>query len=114
MIDELFSPTFVGHTPLPGVPPTREGVRALFAGLHAAFPDLIVTIHEQVAEGDKVVTHKTLAGSHEGPFLGVPATGRRIAFDVIDLITVADGKLAAHRALVDQLGLLRQLGVIPS
>ena len=112
LVDELLAPDFIDHSPLPSVPPTRDGVRALFAALHAAFPDLQITIHEQLAEGDKVMTRKTFAGTHQGEFLGVPATGRPVQFDVIDILRVANGKLTEHRCLVDQLALLQQLGVV--
>lgn len=113
LVDELLTPDFVDHNPLPGVPPTRDGVRGLFAGLHIAFPDLQITIHEQLAEGDKVMTHKTFAGTHEGEFLGIPATGKAVKFDVIDILRVVDGQLTDHWNVVDQLSLMQQLGVIP-
>lgn len=114
LVDELFAPDFVDHSPLPGVLPTRDGVRGLFAALHVAFPDLTVTIHDQVAEGDKVVTRKTFAGTHGGEFLGVPATGRAVAFEVIDILRVVDGKVTDHWNVVDRLALLQQLGVVSS
>jgi len=114
LVDELLAEDFVDHTPLPGVPPTRDGVRALFAGLHVAFPDLRVTIHEQIAEGNQVVTRKTFEGTHGGPFMGIPATGNRIAFPVIDILTLRDGKIREHRLVLDQLQLLQQLGAMPA
>ena len=113
VVDELLAEDFVDHTPLPGVPPTRDGVRGLFAGLHAAFPDLRVTIHEQIAEGNQVMTRKTFEGTHGGTFLGIPATGNKISFPVIDILTLRDGKIREHRLIIDQLGLLQQLGAIP-
>lgn len=113
VVDELLAEDFVDHSPLPGVPPTRDGVRALFAGLRAAFPDLRVTIHEQIAEGNQVVTRKTFEGTHGGAFMGIPATGNKIAFTVIDILTLRDGKIREHRLVLDQLHLLQQLGAIP-
>lgn len=113
LVDELLAPDFVDHTPLPGVPPTRDGVKALFAGLRSAFPDLRVAIREQVAEGEKVVTRKTFTGTHEGPFLGIPATGRQVGFEAIDILTFRDGRITEHRVALDQLGLMTQLGVLP-
>lgn len=113
VVDELLAEDFVDHTPLPGVPPTRDGVRALFAGLHVAFPDLRVTIHEQIAEDDRVMTRKTFEGTHGGPFMGIPATGNKIAFSVIDILTFGDGKIREHRLILDQLSLLQQLGAMP-
>jgi steroid delta-isomerase-like uncharacterized protein len=114
LVDELFADDFVDHTPFPGVPPTRDGVRMLFAGFREAFPDLKVTIDEQVAEGEKVVTRKTFEGTHRGSFMGIPPTGNPIAFSVIDILTVRGGRFREHRVVVDQLHLLRQLGAMPA
>ncbi len=113
LIDELLPPDFVDHTPLPGLPPTREGVKALFAALKTAFPDLAITIQEQVAEGERVVTRKTFNGTHQGPFLGTPASGNRLDLTVIDIIGVRDGKLVDHLVVLDQMTLLTQLGAMP-
>lgn len=111
---EVYLPReFVDHSPVSGLPGNREGVRMLFSALWTAFPDLQATIHDQVAEGDKVVTRKTLSGTHSGPFLGLPPTGNRVSFDIIDILRVEDGKLLEHWCVVDQLTLLRGVGAIP-
>jgi steroid delta-isomerase-like uncharacterized protein len=109
VVDELLADDFVDHSPLPGLPANRDGIRILFGALRAAFPDLRVTIDEQVAEGEKVVTRKTFRGTHGGEFLGAPASGRAVAFEVIDILSVRDGKIAEHRVVFDQLGLREQL-----
>jgi steroid delta-isomerase-like uncharacterized protein len=114
IIEQCMSTDFVDHSPLPGIPPTREGVRALFTGFWAAFPDLHAEIHTQIAEGDRVVTHKTLTGTHRAPFMGIPATDRRVSIEVIDILRVAEGKITDHWAVVDQLGMLQQLGALPA
>ena len=113
ILEEALASDFVNHSAPPGVPPTREGTRQLFAAMRSAFPDLTATIHDQIAEGDKVVTRKTLTGIHRGPFFGIPPTGRRVSFGVIDIVRVVDGRIVEHWNEVDQLGLLRQLGAIP-
>jgi steroid delta-isomerase-like uncharacterized protein len=110
VVDELLADDFVDHTPLPGLPPTRDGVRMLFAGLRAAFPDLTVTIDEQIADAEKVATRKTFRGTHHGPFLGVPPTGRSISFEAIDILTVRDDRIREHRVVINQLALMQQLG----
>jgi len=112
VIDELLADDFVDHTPLPGLPPTRDGVRMVFAGFRAAFPDLTVTIDEQIADSEKVATRKTFRGTHQGPFLGIPPTGRPIAFEVIDILTVRDERIREHRVVIDQLSLMKQLGAM--
>jgi len=112
VVDELLADDFVDHTPLPGLPPTRDGVRMLFAGLRAAFPDLTVTIDEQIADAEKVATRKTFRGTHQGPFLGVPPTGRSISFEAIDILTVRDDRIREHRVVINQLALMQQLGAL--
>lgn len=112
VIDELIAEDFVDRSPMPGLPPTREGVRILFGALRAAFPDLAVKIDDQIAEGEKVVTRKTFSGTHRGEFMGVPASGNRVVFEVIDILTVRDEKIREHRLQYDQLSLLKQLGAL--
>jgi steroid delta-isomerase-like uncharacterized protein len=112
VVDELLADDFVDHSPLPGLPPNRDGVRTLFAAMRAAFPDLRIRIDEQIGEHDKVMTRKTFEGTHRGEFLGVPGSGNRVAFEVIDILSVRDdGRITDHRVIVDKLSLLQQLGV---
>lgn len=112
VIDELLAEDFVDHTPFPGLPPTRDGVRMVFAGFRAAFPDLSVTIDEQIADTEKVATRKTFRGTHQGPFLGIPPTGRAVSFEVIDILTVRGDRIHEHRVVVDRLALMQQLGAM--
>jgi steroid delta-isomerase-like uncharacterized protein len=112
-VDELLADDFVDHSVPPGLPPGREGVKMQFAMFFTAFPDLHVVIHDQVAEGDEVVTRKTFHGTHQGDLMGIPPSGRPVAFDVIDILRLKDGKITDHWNVVDQLRLMRQIGVIP-
>ncbi|MEA2239416.1 MAG: hypothetical protein QOC81_4140 [Thermoanaerobaculia bacterium] len=114
VVDELLSEDFVDHTPLEGLPGNREGVRMLFAALREAFPDLKVDISEQIAEDDRVVTRKTFRGTHGGPFLGLPATGSSVRFEVVDILTIRDRRICEHRVVLDKLSLMQQLGAIPA
>ena len=114
IVDELFSPDFVEHEELPpGAPEGREAPRWFTQQFLAAFPDLQVTIDDLIAEGDKVVARETWTGTHKGDFMGMPATGRRISFGVIDIVRVEDGQLVEHWAVSDSLTMLQQLGAIP-
>ena len=113
-VDALFAADFVDHSVPPGLPPDRQGVKMQFAMFFHAFPDLHVQIHNQVAEGDLVVTRKTFYGTHQGDLMGIPPSGRSVAFDVIDFLRVRDGKIIGHWNVVDQLGLMRQIGAIPA
>ena len=112
-LDELLSPDFVDHSGITN-PPNLAGTKEFFTVLFAAFPDMRFTIRQQLAEGDKVMTHKTFQGTHQGPFMGIPATGKQVAFDVIDIFTVANGNLTDHWAVADQFSLMQQLGAVPT
>ncbi len=112
VLDQLFAPNIVNHgTPhdLPGV----EGFKQSFTMLFTAFPDMTVTIQDQVAEGDKVVTRKTFRGTHKGEFLGIPPTGKRVEYNAIDMFRITGGKCTDVWGIMNRLGLMQQLGVIP-
>ena len=108
--DEVVSPEFHNHTAHDGRDSGPEGARFFFTQiLRPAFPDLEVTIHDQVAEGDQVVTRKSYSATHQGEFMGVPATGKKISFAVIDIIKLRDGKYIEHWASADMFGLMQQI-----
>jgi steroid delta-isomerase-like uncharacterized protein len=111
--EELLDQAILDHSRPPGIAPGAEGVRQQFDGFRAAFPDFRATILDQVAEGDKVVTRKVFHGTHKGDLWGIPATGREVEILVIDIVRIRDGKIAEHWNVVDELGLMRQLGVLP-
>jgi steroid delta-isomerase-like uncharacterized protein len=113
LYEELFADDFVNHTPQPGEIPGKDGVRALYQGLRAAFPDFRPEIHWQVAAGDLVTTYKTFYGTHQGDFLGIPPTGKKISFYTVDAMRVVDGKITEHWGVATLLDLLQQLGVVP-
>ena len=85
-VDEYFSLDFVDHNAPAGLPTDREGVKMQFTMLRTAFPDMQAVIHDQVAEGDKVVTRKSLRGTHLGDFLGIAPTGKKVSLEVIDIL----------------------------
>ena len=111
-LDELLSPDFVDHSGMTD-PPTLGGSRQFFSMMFAAFPDMHFVIRQQIAEGDKVLTHKTLQATQLGPFMGIPATGKAVAVDIMDIFTVAGGKITEHWTVGDMLGMMQQLGVVP-
>jgi steroid delta-isomerase-like uncharacterized protein len=112
-IDELLAPDFVNHNPLPGATPDRTGFTAAFRNLHAAFSDLHAIDTDLIAEGDRVVTLRGFAGTHTGPFMGVPATGRHITLDGMTVFRVVHGRIAERWGVLDLLRVMRQLGLIP-
>ena len=114
VVDELFARDFVDHNPQgPNIPPGPEGVKQLFAGRRAAFPDMIVTVEDQVAEGDIVVNRLTVTGTHQGEFMGIPATGKSISMGAIGIFRIEDGKIAERWGQSDLIGMMQQLGVVP-
>lgn len=113
--DEYMAPDFIEREELPpGIPRGRDGVKAMTAMLRSAFPDFRATIDDAVAEGDKVVIRQTWTGTHKGEFMGVPPTGKCVSFGVIDIIRMADGKAAEHWGQMDTMGLMQQLGAVPT
>ena len=111
-LDELVTEDFVEQLPFPGQGPGREGLRYAVGIFHTAFPDLHWVIEEQVAEGDTVVTRFTMTGTHGGPFLGIPATGKTVNVWGVVLDVVRDGWFVESRIIMDTMTLMRQLGAI--
>ena len=89
-----------------------EGAKQYVSAFRSGFPDLHFTIEDQVAEGDIVVTRWTARGTHRGEFQGVPATGRKIQLAGTDIDRFVGGRVVECWAHVDELGLMRQLGVV--
>ncbi len=113
IIDEFIAADFINHNPPPGLAPDREGLKQMFLHFLAATPDGYHVINDIVAEGDKVVTRVTGYGTHTGDLFGIPPTGKRFETEGISVRRVANGKITEHWAVVDMLGVMHQLGVIP-
>ncbi len=114
VIDELVSPDYVGHDvamPEPMVGP--EAFKRSASAYKAAFPDMTMTIEEEIAEGDTVVVRWTARGTHEGELFGIPATGRQSTVTGITINRIVGGKIVEARTNWDTFGLLQQLGAIP-
>jgi steroid delta-isomerase-like uncharacterized protein len=109
VFDELFADNFVDHTTQPGTTPDKAGVRKLYTYMREAFPDFHAEIHWQLADGDRVTTFKTYYGTHEGSFLGVAATHRKIHFETVDVMRVQDGKITDHWGVGNLLSLMQQI-----
>lgn len=86
-------------------------LQALFTGYRKAFPDLHVRIDDMFASHDRVATTFTLTGTHTGPFMGLPATGRAVTVDGIVLSRVQEGRIVDEWELIDVAGLMEQLGI---
>ena len=112
-IDKLVSEDFVEHEPGFDAGPGREGLKEGFRQLLAAFPDLEAECHDVMVDGDKLCARATFRGTHQGDLQGIPATGKRVEFQVIDIVRVADGVGVEHWGATDMAGLLMQIGVLP-
>ena len=111
LVDELFSEDFLNHTPPPGIASDRSGMRALFSMMHVAFPDGVLVLDDQVSSADKVWTRKSFCGTHTGPLRTIAATGNKLRYTLVDILTVRAGKIVEHWSVFDQRSFLQQLGV---
>ena len=110
----LLADDFVEHEETPGLAPTKDGVLAFFRMYRAAFPDLRMDPEDIVADGDKAVARVRATGTHQGEFMGMPATGQSFDVQLIDIMRFNDdGLVGEHWGVVDMLAMMQQLGVIP-
>jgi steroid delta-isomerase-like uncharacterized protein len=113
VVDELFAPGGVTHSVAWGMPQNREGLKHLIALFRSAFPDLHCTVEDEISAGDKVAAHWTMRGTQTGSFLGNPPTRRPITVQGMIFARTENGQIAEGWALLDQMGMLQQLGIIP-
>jgi len=115
-IDELFAANGIGYglgdTDVPTRGPSEFKVFA--RNLRGALPDIHMKIEDLMAEGDKVTVRITVEGTHKGSQLGVAPTGRRIRIEGIVVVRIANGQIVEGWNSWDQLGLLRQIGALPT
>ena len=110
----LLAEGFIEHEEVPGLAPTKEGVLELFRGYQAAFPDLHMDAEEILTSGDKTVARVKASGTQHGEFMGMPASGRSVEVQLIDIMRFDEaGLVCEHWGVMDMLSMLQQLGVIP-
>lgn len=111
--DEIFHPDFTLKDPLVAEPIRGpEGMKELLRAYWRGMPDVEVELHEQIAEGDKVVSHWTTRGTHTGDMLGIPATGKTYELSGVLVGRIEDGKIIEEYEYRDDLGMLQQIGVV--
>ncbi|MBN2332425.1 MAG: ester cyclase [Deltaproteobacteria bacterium] len=114
LIDELAAPALTVHYPiLPHVIRGGKTFKKLLHGFRSSFPDATLHVEEEIAEDDKVVIRWRFSGTHQGDFLNIPATGKKVQWTGITIYHIVDGKVAAEKGEEDFLGLLCQLGLDP-
>jgi steroid delta-isomerase-like uncharacterized protein len=113
VVDEIYAPNFVQHEPEPQTVNSSEALKQYLSAYFTAFPDLSLSIEDLLAEGDKVVRRFVSNGTHTGPFMGMPATGKKGVITGIVIFRLENSRIAEVWLNIDALGLLQQLGVIP-
>jgi len=112
--DEVYAPDFLGHDPaMPEEMRGPEDAKQFVSFYRSAFPDIHVTIEDQVAEGDRVVTRFTTRGTHQGELMGIPPSGKRVEMSGMTMNRVSGGKIAEEWDNYDALGMMQQIGAIP-
>jgi steroid delta-isomerase-like uncharacterized protein len=113
-LDEIISPDFVDHDPLPGTGPDREGVHDFVKQVRSAFPDLETTLDDALVEGDRIAVRSTVRGTHQGQFMGVPASGKRVEVSNYDFVRFENDQAVEHWGTIDAAALMEQIGATPA
>jgi steroid delta-isomerase-like uncharacterized protein len=114
VVDRLYAPAYVSHSFPPDFAPDREGLKQFVTAYRTAFPDLHFTLDDVVGEGEKVIARFTGTGTHREAFMGIAATGKPFTVGGFLQARFEDGKWAEDWVSLDQLGMLQQLGVVPT
>jgi steroid delta-isomerase-like uncharacterized protein len=110
VIDELLATDFVEHEVVPGLPPTRAGVRQMFVGMRTGFPDFQIVVEDMIAEGDKVFVRGRMQGTQRGAFMEIPASGKTVNVPVADFFRLNQGRIVEHWGVSDLGSMMQQLG----
>lgn len=111
-IDELFAEHYVDHGFGPQ-PVGRDALKGFVAAFRAAFPDMQYDLHQIIAEGDTVASRDTVRATHQGEFMGIPATGKPVAVSAMHFLRFEGGKIVEHWGITDTMAMLQQLGLMP-
>jgi steroid delta-isomerase-like uncharacterized protein len=113
VVEKLVAPDAISHHLGWGVPANRMGLKQLIAMLRTAFPDLHCSVEDEIFQDDKFAAHWKMRGTHKGPFLGNPPTNKPIVVQGIFYGCVQDRQVIENWVLLDQIGMLQQLGLVP-
>jgi len=112
-MESLIADDFVDNDAMPGMAPGRQGMIDMMGMFVGAFPDLNVVVEHWVAEGDLVVGVMTTKGTQTGEFMGMPASGKKFSVREMHMVRVANGKMAEHWGLSNEMSMMQQLGLMP-
>jgi len=111
LLDKFVAPGYIEHSEgFQGIEPFRQQITAF----RAAFPDLRVTIQDLLTDGDRFASRTSVTGTHTGDLMGMPATGKRISVEAVDIGRIADGQAQERWGGLNMYSMLTQLGVIPA
>ena len=111
----LLADDFIEHEETPGLAPTKDGVLAFFTMQQAAFPDMHMHVEDVIADGRRVAVRVRYTGTHRGEFMGMPATGKSVDVNLIDIHMVGDdGLVHEHWGVMDALAMMQQVGAVPA
>jgi steroid delta-isomerase-like uncharacterized protein len=113
VIDQVYAPNYIQHEPAPETVTSSEALKQYVGAYLTAFPDLHLSIEDLIAEGDKVVWRFKSTGHQNGPFMGMPASGKSGSITGLVMFRLEDSRIVEGWVNIDALGLLQQLGVIP-
>lgn len=114
--DQALADDFIEHNPFPGLGADKKGALQSFEAIFGMSSDMSFEIHHLIASGDRVAIHATFRGTDTGGAMpGIPATNKPYEMDGIDIVRVNDdGSFAEHWGLSDAMGMMMQLGLMPS
>jgi steroid delta-isomerase-like uncharacterized protein len=114
LFDQVVASNCIDHDPAAGQVPGPAGYRMFFSGMRMAFPDMSVTLETIVQNADTIAIAYTIVGTHSGPFGKIPATGKKVKIRGMQISRFKDGKMVERWGSSDELGLLKQIGVVPA
>jgi steroid delta-isomerase-like uncharacterized protein len=114
VIDEICAANFVDHDPLPGIGADREGLHEFVKQIRSAFPDLETQIDDTLVEGDEIAVRSTFRGTHEGDFMGIPATHKKVEVSNYDFVRFENDQAVEHWGTIDSAALMEQIGAAPA
>jgi len=110
----LIADDMIEHEKVEGLPQTKEGVVEFFKMFGAAFSDLRLDAEDMIVSGDKAWARVRITGTNDGEFMGMPATGKSVDFQAVDMVRFNDdGTAAEHWGVTDTMTMMQQLGVVP-
>ena len=114
LLNDVLTADWLDLPPSPGQMPGPEGVKPVLQGLIDAFPDFVITIDEVIAEEHRAAVRVSISGTHLGPLMGLPASGKHITLSLHEFHTFREGRVSVTRHMEDWMGLFRQIGAMPS